>query len=87
MKTCTWHRDGVPARFQREPYKYAWMIRGCEACIAKFAGREIPADVMTPEQLAKHFDSQRPRTNWSQRHKAMELKAKKYPGRTTTRAA
>jgi hypothetical protein len=85
MKLCTWHRDGVSARFLAPKYRLAWKVEGCEVCDAKFAGIAIPADVMTPEQLVK--STKGPKIDWTKRHDMQALKASKYPARTTTRAA
>jgi hypothetical protein len=85
MKPCVWHVTGVPPRFQTPRYRLAWKVEGCEVCDAKFADIEVPADVMTPEQLAKSLRA--PKVDWHKRHAMQALKLEKYPARTTTRAA
>ena len=85
--TCNWHHTGVPPQYQREPWRLRWFVPGCPACIAKWAGRDIPADVLAPEQLAQAFGAMRPKTNWNKRHRGEAVRKAAYLSRTTPRAA
>ena len=48
---CNWHCSGVQSRFQGDAYKWRWFVPGCPACIAKWVGRKVPANVLTPDEL------------------------------------
>jgi hypothetical protein len=84
--TCNWHTTGTPSYCQGESHKWRWFVPGCPACIAKWAGREVTADVLTPEQLVAAIKAARPKTNWDQKHRWAAAKKLACMARTTPRA-
>jgi hypothetical protein len=85
--TCNFHTTGVPTRFQGDAHKWRWYVPGCPSCIAKWAGREVPADVLTPEKLIEAEKAARPWGSVDRQRKEAAGRRAAYWTRPATRVA